>query len=146
MINIRQMTSEDIPFVADMEKKIFSMPWSENAFRQALESTNTIYLVAEYENIVVGYCGMYYVMNEADITNVAVDSNYRKNGIAIAMLKEIIAGAKKKGIENVTLEVRESNVPAIKLYEKLGFKESGIRKNFYEKPVENAIIMWKMSI
>lgn len=146
MINIRPMETADLKQVANIEKSIFSIPWSEAAFAQALSSVNTTYLVAEYKGDIAGYCGMYRVLNEGDITNVAVKCEYRRRGIAEQLVTAIIKSASEKGVENITLEVRESNNAAIGLYNKIGFKEEGIRKNFYEKPLENAIIMWKMNI
>lgn len=140
------MEDRDLYAVSDIENITFSIPWSIETFGRALESVNTVYLVAESGDTILGYCGMYQVLNEGDITNVAVNVEYRRRGVAKELLLQLINIAKDRGVENITLEVRESNVPAIKLYEKIGFKEAGIRKNFYEKPVENAIIMWKMNI
>ena len=126
-----------------IEKKIFSIPWSKKSFSDSLQSNHTLYVVAEIDKSIVGYCGMYLSFNEGNITNVAVDPSHRRKKIAGQMLKYILKRAKEKEITDVILEVRETNVPAIKLYEQIGFEEAGIRKNFYEKPVENALIMWK---
>ena len=88
--------------------------------------------------------GRYYIsFEEADISNVAVKKNFRRKNVAENMLNKLFYECGEKGVSDITLEVRETNVPAISLYEKLGFEEAGIRKNFYEKPVENALIMWK---
>ena len=125
----RLMSEGDIKQVAAIEKEIFSLPWSEKSFLDSLKNENTVYIVAEIKDEIVAYCGAYISFEEADISNVAVNKLFYECG--------------KKGVSNITLEVRETNVPAISLYEKLGFEEAGIRKNFYEKPVENALIMWK---
>lgn len=146
MINIRMMTKEDLPIVALIEEKIFSTPWSEKAFEDSLESSNTIYIVAEKDSNVVGYCGLYMSLDEGNITNVAIAPEYRRQHMAENMLHHMFKLAKEKGIINAFLEVRETNVVAIKLYEKLGFKEAGTRKNFYQKPLENALIMWKHNL
>ena len=146
MINVRLMEEADLDSVAEIEKEIFSLPWSRNAFADSLKSENTLYVVAEDDGEVKGYCGMYLSFEEGNITNVAVSPDYRRHQAAYNMLSYIVEIAKEKGITDVFLEVRETNVPAINLYEKLGFKEAGIRKNFYDKPTENALIMWKHNL
>ena len=127
----RLMSEGDIKQVAAIEKEIFSLPWSEKSFLDSLK------------NEIVAYCGAYISFEEADISNVAVKKNFRRKNVAENMLNKLFYECGKKGVSDITLEVRETNVPAISLYEKLGFEEAGIRKNFYEKPVENALIMWK---
>lgn len=146
MINIRVMKETDLDSVAAIEKEIFSLPWSKNAFAQSLNIENTLYVVAEDNGEIKGYCGMYLSITEGNITNVAVSPAYRRHQAAYNMLSYILKLAKEKGITDAFLEVRETNVPAIRLYEKLGFQEAGIRKKFYEKPVENALIMWKHNL
>lgn len=146
MVNIRLMKETDLDMVAEIEKEIFSRPWSRNDFADSLKSENTLYVVAEEDGKVKGYCGMYVSFEEGNITNVAVSPSYRRQQVAHNMLNYILGLAKEKGITDVFLEVRETNVPAIKLYEKLGFAEEGIRKNFYERPTENALIMWKHNL
>ena len=103
----------------------------------------TIYLVAYEKDILAGYCGLLQSFDEADITNVAVVEKFRKKGVATELLEQLFLRGYERGIENFTLEVRVGNAPAIHLYEKLGFERSGIRPNFYEKPKEDALIMWK---
>ena len=137
------MNEDDIKQVAEIEKGIFSLPWSENAFLDSLKNENTVYMVADNGDEIAAYCGAYISFEEADISNVAVKKEFRRNNIAENMLNKLFDECRRKGVSDITLEVRETNVPAISLYEKLGFKEAGIRKNFYEKPVENALIMWK---
>ena len=137
------MTEADLDKVAAMEKSIFSTPWSKQSFEESLMQTYSHFYVAVYEEV-VGYCGIHNLGGDGEVTNVAVDENYRGKGIAHEMLSYAMEDASKKGVEAFTLEVRVSNIPAIKLYEKLGFENKGIRKNFYENPVEDAVIMWKM--
>lgn len=146
MVNIRLMTKDDLSSVASIERNIFSIPWSEKAFEDSLKNDNTIYVVTEKDGDIAGYCGIYISFNEGNITNVAVLPECRRQGIAENMLMYILALAKEKGITDIILEVRETNVSAIALYEKIGFKEAGIRKNFYQKPTENALIMWKHNL
>lgn len=146
MIEIRKMQKSDVPEVYKIEKEAFSIPWSENAFLESLELPHAMFFVAEYEGEIAGYVGMYHVFQEGDITNIAVKSSARGKGIAHALLEELQKQAIESGILDLTLEVRESNERAIHIYEKFGFENVGIRKNFYEKPRENAIIMWKREI
>lgn len=139
---IEEMKAEDIGEVAAIERQIFSMPWSEQGFLSSLQSEDTLYLVVRKENRVIGYCGLLQSFDEADITNVAVSADVRNCGVAFAMLSELMARGKKRGIARFTLEVRAGNNAALRLYEKLGFEAVGIRKNFYERPKEDAVIMW----
>lgn len=139
---IRKMCEQDILAVHEIECSIFSKPWSEKSFRDSYAKVNNVYLVAEVENNIVAYCGFWGVAGEGQITNVAVHEGYRRQGIAEKMMSELIDQGRKQGIEAFTLEVRVNNQAAIFLYHRLGFKDSGIRKNFYEAPVEDALIMW----
>lgn len=143
---IRKMISEDAAVVAAIEKEVFSLPWSEQSFRDAALKEANIYLVAELDGEVAGYAGAWGVFGEADITNVCVAPKYRKMGIADKLLNELLDIGRENNIDVFFLEVRESNQPAISLYEKNGFRKISIRKNFYERPVENAIVMSKMFI
>lgn len=145
-MTIESMTVDDISQVAEIERQIFSIPWSEKAFRNSMESDNTIYIVAKENNNVAGYAGMYLSFEEGNITNVAVNPLSRRKGIGEKIVRDILNRACEKGVRDVFLEVRETNSVAIALYEKIGFKEEGIRKNFYDKPRENALIMWKHNL
>lgn len=150
---IRRMTIEDIPAVAEIEKQCFSLPWSEKSFWDSISREDTIFLVCEEDENsnkqkveykptgVTGYIGMYLSFDEASITNVAVSPNFRKRGCGEQLVTEAKVEAKTAGAECIFLEVRASNEPALSLYKKLGFEELGIRKKFYEHPVEDAIIM-----
>ena len=145
-MTIESMTVDDISQVAEIERQIFSIPWSEKAFRDSMESDNTIYIVAKENNNVAGDAGMYLSFEEGNITNVAVNPLSRRKGIGEKIVRDILNRAYEKGVRDVFLEVRETNSVAIALYEKIGFKEEGIRKNFYDKPRENALIMWKHNL
>ncbi len=145
-INIRRMTPEDVPVVAALEKKCFSMPWSEKAYLETLANENALYLVAESdgaEKRIVGMCGVLDILGEGDISNVAVEEDFRRQGIAKKLLQELLVQGESRGIDAFTLEVRATNKEAIGLYEKFGFVLEGVRKNFYENPKEDAFIMWK---
>ncbi|MGN0356084.1 MAG: ribosomal protein S18-alanine N-acetyltransferase [Muricoprocola sp.] len=140
---VREMTEKDLDQVVQIEKEIFSQPWSKEGFLSSLKEKSTLYLCTEIDGKIAGYCGLLQVLDEADITNVAVSFAFRRQGIARQMLQELLSRGMNRGIKNFTLEVRESNLPAQKLYEQLGFENCGIRKNFYDFPRENAVIMWK---
>lgn len=142
-MNIRKMQESDLLQVAAIEKTVFSVPWSLESFRESMELEHTIYLVAEENDNIMGYCGMYRVFNEGEIVNVAVAEAYRRKKVALHLLEQLFVESSVLRVDNFFLEVRESNKPAIQLYKQLGFIEAGIRKNFYEKPRENAIFMWK---
>jgi len=142
-MQIRPMTKEDCVQVAAIEAASFSVPWSLNAFTETVEKENFRYFVAEEEGEILGYCGILFVLDEAEIPNVCVKSSARKQGVGKKMMNALIEEAKKLGISTLFLEVRESNEAARTLYRSLGFVEDGIRKNFYEQPVEHAILMSK---
>lgn len=139
---IRTMELNDIPAVAALEAENFSEPWSANSFTEELEKGTSVYLVTYEEDELVGVCGLVTSFDEGEVLNVSVKQNYRKRGIAEQMLRRLIQEALNKGIKHFTLEVREGNVAARTLYEKLGFVCEGIRPNFYRNPVENAAIYW----
>ncbi len=140
---IRPMTSKDCEQVAEIEAVSFSMPWSKNAFLDAVERKNYHFVVAEENDEVLGYCGFTYALDEAEIPNVCVREDARKRGVGKKMMTSLIDTAKELGISVIYLEVRESNASARHLYESLGFIADGRRKNFYEHPVEDAVLMSK---
>lgn len=141
-MQIFEMKEADVSSVHEIERMIFSKPWSEKSFLDSLLDDKNIYLVAKEDDELVGYCGLWSVMDEGYITNVAVKPNYQGKGIGKAMLLKLLDIGKKKGILAFTLEVRVGNLVAIKLYKNLGFVEAGVRKDFYEDPVEDGLIMW----
>lgn len=143
MTELSLMQPADLQTIAQIEKEIFSMPWSKDGFAASLALPNTIYLTAREDGEIAGYCGLLQALDEADITNVAVREGYRRRGIARAMLQRLMEMGEKNGVKAFTLEVRRGNTAALALYEALGFQTAGVRKNFYEKPREDAVIMWK---
>ena len=142
-ILVRKMQPEDLPKVCEIEKDNFSLPWSENSFLESMERNDTIFLTALVDEEVAGYVGCYCISGEGEITNVAVKDTYRRMGIGGKLLEELYKEAELLECREFLLEVRESNEAAIGLYTRQGFVKEGIRKNFYEQPVENAVIMWK---
>lgn len=142
-IAIRRMTPADAPAAAALEKECLSEAWSEDAYRRTLVNENALYLAAETESgELAGVCGVLNILGEGDVSNVAVAEPFRRQGIAERMLAELLKQGKMRGITAFTLEVRSSNEAAIRLYEKSGFVCEGRRKNFYEKPREDALILW----
>lgn len=141
MIVIRTMSERDSSAVWELEKKCFSVPWSEESIRAMFSEKGYWNLTARDDGSLVGYIGMKAVLDEADITNVAVDPDRRRQGIGKMLLRELLARAGKLGIRRIFLEVRVSNTAARALYEQAGFRTVDVRKNYYEKPKEDAYIM-----
>ena len=140
---IEKMNSSHVAQIAQLEKICFSDPWSEKSVASELDNKLAFWLVAMEEARVAGYIGSQTVMDETDMMNVAVHPDFRRQGIAEALVNTLVENLKKMGSRCLTLEVRASNVPAIALYEKLGFAEIGRRKNYYRNPREDALILRK---
>ncbi len=143
MMVYRRMRVEDVPFISRLEEETFSMPWSAASFLQMIEKEDTAYFVAEEDGQLLGGCGLLLIAGEGNITNVVVAPGARRRGVATGLLTYLMEEGDRAGLTAYTLEVRVSNAAAIGLYEKLGFISEGIRPGFYEKPVEDAVIMWK---
>ena len=146
MIDLRTMTENDIPRVSELERMIFTDPWSEKVYRETFAIEGVEYVVAvecanDREEI-VGAAGVRNIVGTGEITNVMVLPGYRRRGIAERMVRELIVRGKALGAEEFTLEVRAGNDTAIRLYERLGFVSEGIRPDFYNNPKEDAVIMW----
>ena len=142
-IAIRLMHEGDLDEVARIEDSIFTQPWSRKSFEDSLRLPEYLMMIAELDGMIAGYCVLVQSFDEADIVDVAVAQPFRKRGIATAMLQKLMEAGTKRGIGAFTLEVRRGNKEALALYEKLGFETAGYRKDFYEKPREDAAIMWK---
>lgn len=143
MLLIREMKADDVEAVSKIESEVFSMPWSAKDFLEMVEADYAYYYVAEVDGEIAGCCGIRNIAGEGEITNVVVAAPHRKKGIARKLMEYMLERAGEAGIGDCTLEVRVSNQPAIRLYEGLGFKGEGIRPDFYDKPDEDALIMWK---
>ena len=141
-IEVRDLREEDLDEVCRIEEASFSMPWKREDFQDLIDSDNSIYLVILADDRVAGAAG--YTFNGFDgyINNVVIDVDRRGQGLGKVLMKELLTVGRKNGVLEFTLEVRVSNTPAIKLYESFGFKSEGVRKNFYERPVEDALVMW----
>ena len=134
----------DAEAVAQVEKECFSVPWSEDALKNEISNEGAVFLCAESNGEIIGYGGMYTVLDEGYVTNIAVKVPYRKKGVACRIVVGLIDGAKEKELSFISLEVRESNEAARNLYFKYGVEVKGKRKRFYEKPTEDAVIMTKI--
>jgi len=145
------MTELHIPAIAELERLAFSSPWSEDALRAELSNPRAVFLVAEPDRggtgpasgmqpQAAGYVGMHHLFEDGYITNIVVHPDFRRRGIAAALLHALAEYGRQHGLSRITLEVRVSNAAAISLYQKLGFVEQGRRKNFYDRPVEDGLI------
>ncbi|MEG0156533.1 MAG: ribosomal protein S18-alanine N-acetyltransferase [Anaerovoracaceae bacterium] len=146
-ITVRQAEKGDVAALADLDRRCFSAPWSEESFRKEIEENNiAFYIVAELAGKIVGYAGLWWIANEGHITNVAVDSQYRGKGLGTVILETLIGFTSEEGIEEFTLEVRPSNEPALALYEKFDFCVEGRRPKYYEDNGEDALILWRRKV
>ncbi len=146
MRTIRLMEKEDCRAIAQIEKMCFSCPWSEQSFLDTLEKETIFYLVAEKEGELIGYIGVWQALEEADITNIAVVPQERRRGVALQLLGCAKEEAFRRGVTALTLEVRAGNRAAVELYKKVGFVVEGVRKGYYQKPKEDALLMWNRSL
>lgn len=145
-IEISKLTNDDLDGIYEVEKDSFPIPWPISSFKEELNNILATYLVAKAENKIVGYIGMWFVMDECHITNIAVHSKYRKNKIATKLINKLLALCKEHKTNYIMLEVRSSNIAAQNLYSKFGFTEEVIRKDYYKNPDntrEDAIVMSK---
>lgn len=145
-IEISKLTHDDLDGIFEVEKDAFPIPWPISSFEEELNNILATYLVAKSEDKVIGYIGMWFVMDECHITNIAVHSEYRKRGIATRLINEMLKLCEEHETTYIMLEVRASNLPAQKLYSKFGFSDEIIRKGYYKNPDgtrEDAIVMSK---
>jgi len=137
------MREEHIDQVYRIELDSFSIPWTRRDFENELKSNLAIYIIAADNNEVIGYAGMWHVVNEGHIVNVAVKGERRRRGVGALLIEKLIEIALEKEMIGLTLEVRMSNAAAQRLYFKFGFKAEGIRRRYYADTGEDAVIMWK---
>ncbi|WP_137744878.1 ribosomal protein S18-alanine N-acetyltransferase [Robertmurraya siralis] len=142
-LTFREMEEKDIDQIVFIENESFTSPWSRESFVNELtKNLFALYTVLEDEDGVFGYCGVWIIVDEAHITNIAVLPKYRGKKLGEALLKKVMEIAKEKGAKTMTLEVRVSNHIAQSLYRKLGFQNGGIRKSYYTDNHEDALVMW----
>lgn len=143
MIEIKWMEQCHVAAIAQLEKACFSDPWSEKSIASELSNPLSLWYVAMDGEKLVGYVGSQTVLDGSDMMNIAVDPNYRRQGVARLLIEKLIDGVREKGAICLLLEVRASNDPAIRLYQKLGFSQVGRRPNYYHNPKEDALILRK---
>ena len=145
-ISVEEMTTSTMIDVKNICDLSFSVPWSLTSLEKEITNPNASYIVVKLGEKIVGFGGIWVVFDEATVINIAVHPNYRGIHISDIIMENLINKAKSMGASSMTLEVRISNIPAIKLYEKYGFIIEGTRKNFYDNPKEDGHIMWKYNI
>lgn len=140
---LRKMTLKDIDHVMTVERRSFSAPWSRQAFvTELVDNQFARYVVAEYEGRIIGYAGVWLIVDEGHVTNIAVDPDFRGRHLGETLLRTLMSTCVSSGMRRMTLEVRVSNFVAKRLYEKLGFVDVGVRKGYYTDNHEDAAIMW----
>lgn len=142
-MTITNMKPEHVPQVARLEQQCFADPWSEKSVGSELENPLSLWLVAVEGEQVVGYVGSQTVLDETDMMNIAVSQDFRRRGVARALIEALVEKLREKGSRCLTLEVRISNISALRLYEYMGFTQVGLRKNYYRNPKEDACILRK---
>ena len=141
MVEIKNMTLEHLENIKDVLNSEFDDFWNYNILKEELNSQNSCYIVALLNNEIVGFAGIKFIVNEADIMNIVTKKIFRNQGIGKLLLENLIQLAKSLNLTSITLEVNEENAPAIHLYKKFGFEILGIRKNYYQN--KDGIIMTK---
>ena len=143
-VRFRDAVPADSAAIAELEILCFSCPWSREALEQELaQNPLARYCVAEADGRIVAYGGLWIVVDQGHIINVAVHPAYRRQGVGKALIAEMLRRTGPEGVTAYTLEVRRSNEAALALYDSFGFRPAGIRKNYYENPVEDALILWR---
>ena len=140
-MTLREMMVEDLDQVMEIEQDLFRVPWTREGYFTFLTRNDAMFLVVEEKGQILAYCGLLMVLDEGDVTNVAVRRDRQKEGIGNFLIESLIRLAEGLGVTTIHLEVRQSNETALRLYERNGFTRDGIRKNYYENPVDDAILM-----
>ncbi len=138
---LREMLVEDLDKVMEIEEDLFAVPWTKEGYFTFLTRKDAMFLVVEEKGEILGYCGLLMVLDEGDVTNVAVRRDRQREGIGNFLMESMLRLAYEQGIRTVHLEVRVGNSVAVRLYERLGFVKDGIRKGYYTDPVEDAVLM-----
>jgi ribosomal-protein-alanine N-acetyltransferase len=143
VVALRRMNANDIDSVCSIEQRVFPSPWSRESFAEEMRNHLAVYMVAESADRVIGYIGAWHVLDEGHITNLAVEAEWRRQGVGARLLDAMETQLYRDGVRRVTLEVRVSNTPALKLYHHRGYRERGVRRRYYQDNGEDAYIMWK---
>jgi [ribosomal protein S18]-alanine N-acetyltransferase len=146
-ITITGMGQDDLTEVMELEREIFSRPWTEELFLDELNRDYSFILLArEPSGFLIGFICFWMLIDEMHILNLGVRTRYRRLNVASRLVREGLQFCHERGAQAATLEVRQKNEAAISLYKSMGFKEAGLRKNYYESPRDNAVIMWLYDI
>ncbi len=140
-MKIRDARLRDLPTIVTVERASFSTPWSPAAFRSLFHRERVRFIVAEIERKVIGHAVLWYALDEAELADLAVSPESRGKGVARALVERLIEEVRDVGVRRIFLEVRESNIPALELYRGRGFREVGIRKDYYDHPGEDARVL-----
>ncbi|MUV38517.1 [Ribosomal protein S18]-alanine N-acetyltransferase [Lentibacillus sp. JNUCC-1] len=141
--NIRQMIRSDLSSIMAIDQKVYTSPWTEKVYEQEINhNPHAYYAVVEIDNVVAGYAGAWIVMEDAQITNIVVDPDYRGRKLGKSLFKHMLQVAMLHGAERLSLEVRASNQVAQNMYRQFGLVPGGIRKNYYQDNHEDAVVMW----
>ncbi len=143
---VRWVSREDLAAVVRLEEMCFSIPWSNTAIEEAFANELYRFVAVEEKGIIVGYANFRIVSDEGEIERVAVHPDSRRRGYGRKLMEAMVEYSRKKGVRDMTLDVRVNNEKAINLYESCGFVEEGRRKDYYREPTEDAIIMWRRGI
>lgn len=140
----RLQSEADLDAVAALEARCFSNPWTREMLAAELERSSVarVFLLRQRDGSVAAFCSCWIVLDELHVNTIAVDEPHRRAGLGRSLMEEVMAEAARLGATRATLEVRESNTPARRLYERLGFSVVGVRRNYYTHPVEDALILW----
>jgi len=144
MLIVRNMIESDVESIATMESAVFSDAWTAKSIEDTYNQPQAFIVTAELDGKVAGYCIVYFVLDEGEIARIAVDNCFRRQGVGRKLLEQVERTCKEKGIIRLMLDVRESNESARAFYKSMGFEVDGVRKNFYEMPKENAVLMSKV--
>lgn len=143
MLGLREMKLNDSMQIAELEQEIFTDAWTQEGIEETFSQSHAFIAVAEEDSKIQGYCIIYVVLDEAEIARIGVTEHARCSGVGSGILQFCEAICKEKGVERLLLDVREGNLPARKFYEKHGFLVDGVRKNFYDNPKEDGVLMSK---
>lgn len=143
MLSLREMKIQDSGQIAELEQEIFTDAWTQTGIEETFAQAHSVIVVAEEESKIQGYCILYVVLDEAEIARIGVTERVRYSGVGSLILQFGEKICKEKGTERLLLDVREGNLPARKFYEKHGFLVDGVRKNFYDNPKEDGVLMSK---
>ena len=138
---LRELLVDDLDKVMEIETSLFSVPWTKEGFFTYLTRDDAMFLVVEEKGKILAYCGLIMVLDEGDITNVAVRRDRQREGIGHFLMESLIRLSEERGVTTIHLEVRVGNETAIRLYERMGFSRDGIRKRYYTDPTEDALLM-----